>query len=72
MGRALMAFQDRGSAQLMDVPQESHIPNQRLKEMAAHILHGIPTGAMYEEVTEICENHDNDHRLEAAFHSQLK
>jgi hypothetical protein len=39
---------------------------------AAHILYGVPTGAMYEEVTEVLENRYSDHYLEAVFHSQLK
>jgi hypothetical protein len=43
-----------------------------LNEPTAHILHGVPTGATYEEVTEVLENCYGDHHLEAAFHSQLK
>jgi hypothetical protein len=40
-----------------------------LNELPTHILHSIPTGVMYKEVTERHENHYNDHHLEAAFHS---
>jgi hypothetical protein len=36
------------------------------------ILHEVPAGAMYEEVTEALENHYGDHHLEAALHSQQK
>jgi hypothetical protein len=43
-------------------------PSNVLNELPAHILHGIPTGAMYKEVTERHENYNDDH-LEAAFHS---
>jgi hypothetical protein len=43
-----------------------------LNESDAHFLHGILTAATYEEVIEAAENRYGDHRLEAAFHSQLK
>jgi hypothetical protein len=39
---------------------------------ASQILHGIPTGATYEEVTEALGNRCVDNHLEAVFHSQLK
>jgi hypothetical protein len=42
-----------------------------LNELAAHIIHGVPTGATYEEVTEALKNRYGNH-LEAAFHPQLK
>jgi hypothetical protein len=43
-----------------------------LNEPAAYILHGVPTGATYVEVTEALGNRYSDHHLKAAFHSQLK
>jgi hypothetical protein len=44
-------------------------PINALDELLAHILHGIPIGAMYKEVTQRRENNYNDDHLEAAFHS---
>jgi hypothetical protein len=43
-----------------------------VSRMAAHIPHGVPTGATYEEVTEATENRYRDHHMEKAFHSQPK
>lgn len=43
-----------------------------LNEPPAHILHEVPTGVSYEEVTEELENHCSNHHLEAALHSQQK
>jgi hypothetical protein len=43
-----------------------------LNKVAACTLHGIHTGAMYKEVTDVLENHCGDHHLEAAFLFQLK
>jgi hypothetical protein len=43
-----------------------------LNELATHILHGVPTGATYEEVIEVLQNCYGDHHLEAAFYSELK
>lgn len=39
---------------------------------AAHIVHDVPTGVIYEEVTEVFQNCHSDHHLAAVFHSQLK
>lgn len=41
-----------------------------LNEPAAHILHSVPIGARYEEVTAALENRYGDHPMEA-FHAQL-
>jgi hypothetical protein len=41
-----------------------------LNEPAAHILHSIPTGAKYREVTAILKNCYRD--LAEAFHAQLE
>jgi hypothetical protein len=43
-----------------------------LNEPAAHILQSVPTRATYEEGTVALENRYDDHRLEEAFHAQLK
>jgi hypothetical protein len=53
-------------------PRESHTHITALSVPAAHILHGIPTRAMYKRVTEVLENCYSDHHLKAAFHSKLK
>jgi hypothetical protein len=42
-----------------------------LNEHAAYILHSVPTGAMYKEITAVLENPYADHHLEEAFHAQL-
>jgi hypothetical protein len=52
--------------------RESYKSDNCLDEPATHILHGIPTGATYEKVTEVLENHYSDHHLYAMFHSQPK
>jgi hypothetical protein len=64
----------------MTVVQHNYwMPNEKasyliadLNEPAAHILHGIPTGAMYVQVTEALGNRYSDRHLKAAFHSQLR
>jgi hypothetical protein len=43
-----------------------------LNELVTHILHSVPTGAMYEEVTVVLENRYADHHLAEAFHAQLR
>jgi hypothetical protein len=43
-----------------------------LNEPAAHILHDVPTGETYEEVTEVLENSYSDYHLAGAFHFELK
>jgi hypothetical protein len=43
-----------------------------LNNPAAHILHSVPTGAKYEEVTAVLENRYGYHHLEEAFHAQLR
>jgi hypothetical protein len=43
-----------------------------LNELAAHTLHGIPTGVTYEEVSEALEHCYGDHYLEAAFTLNFK
>jgi hypothetical protein len=39
-----------------------------LNELAAHLLHGVPTLAAYEEVMETLENGCGDHHLEVVYH----
>jgi hypothetical protein len=41
-------------------------------EPVAHVLHDVPTGATYREVTEVLKNSYGDHHLEVACRSQLK
>jgi hypothetical protein len=43
-----------------------------LNEPTAHILHSVPTGAKYKEVTVVLEDRYVDHHLEEAFHAQLR
>jgi hypothetical protein len=43
-----------------------------LNELAAHILHGVPTRAAYKEAMEVLEYGYGDHHLEAVFHSTEK
>jgi hypothetical protein len=43
-----------------------------LNEPAAHILHVVPTGAMYREVTEVLASHCSYHHFEEVFHPWLK
>jgi phosphoglycolate phosphatase-like HAD superfamily hydrolase len=52
--------------------EKATYPMAAYNELAAHILHGVLTGATYEEVTEALENRYDDHHLQVAFHSQLK
>jgi hypothetical protein len=59
MGRIPTTVCDHTSAQLLDGLRESHI------------LHGIPTGVTYEEITGALENCYGDNHLEALFHSQV-
>jgi hypothetical protein len=42
-----------------------------LNEPTIHILHSIPTGEKYEEVTALLENCYRDHHLAESFHVQL-
>jgi hypothetical protein len=73
MGSAPIAIQDNRRAQLLDAQRKSNILDTRLKYASCpHSLHGIPTGATYEEDTESLENHHGDHHLEGAFHPQVK
>jgi GGDEF domain-containing protein len=41
-------------------------------ESATHILHGVPTSATHDGLTDVLQNRYYDHHLEVAFHSQLK
>jgi hypothetical protein len=43
-----------------------------LNEPGTHMLHSIPTGATYEEVTAVVENRYGDHHLAEASHAQLR
>jgi hypothetical protein len=43
-----------------------------LNEPTANILHSVPTGTTYEEVTEVLKNCYSDHHLAEAFHAQLR
>jgi hypothetical protein len=43
-----------------------------MNEPATHILHSVPTGMPYEEITAVLENRYGDHHLAEAFHTQLR
>jgi hypothetical protein len=72
VGHVLTAVRDCGGAQPLNNQQESHIPDCHSEELVAHMLHGIPAGAMYEEFTEALENCRGDCHLAAALHLQVK
>jgi hypothetical protein len=72
MGCVLAPVQNRGSAQLLDAPEEIHILVHHLQGWATDMLHGVPKGVTYEETFETLEDHFRDQHLAAAYHSQLK
>jgi hypothetical protein len=43
-----------------------------LHKPAAHILHSVPSGGKYEEVTAVLENRYGEHHLVEAFRARLR